>query len=326
MPIISSENDYNPNWLYRFGHLNTVIPNLFRRFPKPFEKRHRIELADGDFLDVDFRNQNGSDNLLLLHGLEGSADAQYVKGMARAFIAQGWNVYAMNYRGCSGEPNRLLRAYHSGATEDIQPVLDWISSQKNGQKIHLIGFSLGGNLTLKYLGENGEAASDFIEKAVAISSPAALFEAVDAIEHPQNVLYNARFLQRLRVKVNDKAAILKGAGIDPSYVRKIKRMRGFDEWYTAPVHGFENAEDYYHKASSLYVLDQIKVPVLMVSAKDDSFLSPKCFPYEIAKHHDYLHLETPNFGGHVGFVQEGLKGLNWVEARCLDFFIGDRNI
>jgi predicted alpha/beta-fold hydrolase len=326
MPIIDSKKEYKPSWLYRLGHVNTVMPNLFRRHAKPFNNRYRLKLPDSDFIDIDFNDQRGKENLLLLHGLEGSADAQYVKGMASAFLAEGWNVFAMNYRGCSGEPNRLLRAYHSGATEDIQPVINWINSIKPNEKIHLIGFSLGGNLTLKYLGEKGSSAQSYITKAVAISAPTALFEAVGAIERPQNVLYNARFLRRLRKKVQEKSKLFREAGMDPGFVRNIKRMRGFDAWYTAPVHGFENEEDYYHKASSLYLLNEIKVPTLMVSAKDDSFLSPQCYPYQIARQHDQLYLETPDFGGHVGFVQEGLQGLNWVEARCLDFFIGAENI
>lgn len=319
MPILKN-SDYHPFLPLRWGHVNTIVPNLFRNLGKTGYQRERIELEDGDFLDLDFLDQKSDHSILLCHGLEGNSQAQYIRGLARQFSSLGWNVYAMNYRGCSGEPNRLLRAYHSGATEDLEAVINWISTNHAREQLHLVGFSLGGNLVLKYLGEKAEKLVGKVPAAVAVSVPVALFEAVESIQSPRNFLYNAHFLLKLRRKVREKSAVFKAAGWNPNEVLRLRKMREFDDWYTAPVHGFENAEDYYHKSSSLYVLDKIHVPTLILNARDDSFLSPKCFPEEIARSHDHVYLETPEYGGHVGFMDQGLNGQSWAESRIIDFF------
>ncbi len=323
MPLIEHRKGYNPSLPFRFGHVSTIVPNLLRRQDRPGYKRERVELEDGDFIDLDYVDQGAENTILMLHGLEGSSEAVYVKGMARVFLERGWNFYVMNYRGCSGEPNRLLRAYHSGATEDVRSVIEWIRTQKEKESLHLIGVSLGGNLTLKYLGEEAENAVGFIKRAMAISTPIALFESIDGLERSENIAYQMRFLRRLNEKAKGKRAIMEEAGFDLSVIRKMRSLREFDEWYTAPVHGFDDAQDYYHKASSLYVLDKIAVPTLLVSAKDDSFLTPLCYPTEIARDHDLFYFEETLYGGHVGFVNGSLNGMNWIEGRCLQFFEED---
>ena len=317
VPLIT-QDDYRPGWPFGNAHLATTLPTLLRRVPAPAFRRQRIELADGDFLDVDlFRQpQEGAPTAVLCHGLEGNSRRQYMLGMARALIDLGWSVAAMNYRGCSGEPNRRAISYHSGATEDLHAVVTHLD--RPGQPVcGLVGFSLGGNLVLKYLGEDPERVPPGIRAAVAFSVPVDLAAGGRQLAQPANGLYQKRFLRKLECKIREKAALFPDQ-VNPEALSRVRDLRDFDDHYTAPLSGFRDAADYYFRCSSKQFLPRIERPTLLVSAQDDPFLSPECYPVQEAEASSCLHLQMPRHGGHVGFRLAG--GLYWSEQRACGFF------
>lgn len=298
-------------------HLETIIPALFRKVEDIQYERERINTPDNDFLDLDWV-KTGSDKVVIIsHGLEGSADRPYIKGMARTFSHNGYDALAWNFRGCSGEMNRKLRFYHSGATDDLEVVVNYAT--KNYKEVNLIGFSLGGNITLKYL---GELPRGHIHRAVAFSVPLNLHSSCIKISELSNFIYAQRFLNNLKDKIRLKARLMPDA-LDTKPLKRIKKLTDFDDTYTAPIHGFAGAVDYYTKCSSLFFLDGIKTPTLLVNAKNDPFLSAECYPHEQLKNHNYIKFEVPERGGHVGFSTYNDKGRYWSEKRALDFIRTD---
>lgn len=316
MPIIPST--YRAPWFLRNGHAHTICPAAFRRVADVRYIRERIELEDGDFLDMDWSRAQGRNALVIAHGLEGSSDGAYVKGMARAFNRRGWDVAAMNFRGCSGEPNRLLRSYHSGATDDLLHIVRHVH-RSGYERVGLVGFSLGGNMVLKLLGELGGDAPSWLTGGVGVSVPCDLKAACEAMARRINALYMRRFLVSLREKLRSKQARFP-VEMDDSGYERLKTFQHFDDRYTAPLHGFRDAEDYWDRCSALAFLPAIRRPALLLNALDDPFLAPECFPNEMAAAHQWLHLETPLHGGHTGFVGGGLRPDEYFsERRALEF-------
>ncbi len=317
MPIVP-RSSYRAPFLLSNGHLQTIIPTLFRKVDGVIYQREQIATPDDDFLDIDW-SPVGSDRLgVVAHGLEGSSDRAYVRGMVRQLNRQGWDALAWNFRGCSGETNRKLRSYHSGATDDLDTVIQHVLQKDVYQRIALIGFSMGGNIILKYLGEQGSQAPDEIYRAVVFSAPCHLASSADKISRGFSRVYLKRFLRLLHEKIREKMSILPGQLDDAGY-KKIKTFPEFDERYTAPIHEFKDANDYYRRSSSLYYLPAITIPTLIVSAANDPFLTPECFPVSEAKENPHLYLEIPDSGGHVGFITVGNDGVYWSEQRALEF-------
>ncbi|MCU0359048.1 MAG: alpha/beta fold hydrolase [Cyclobacteriaceae bacterium] len=313
---MNSSLHYSPPPLLFNGHLETIFPALARRVAIAPYQRERITTPDDDFLDLDWLKQ-GSDKLVVLsHGLEGNTTRAYVKGMARAVFGKGYDVVAWNYRGCSGEMNRQLRFYHSGATDDLDTVLQHINQKTAYREIVLIGFSLGGNMTLKYLGEERLRPNNII-KAIVFSVPLDLHASCIQISKRENWLYAKRFLKSLKKKVADKAAHRKE--LDTRGLSRIKTLMDFDNYFTGPLHGFQDAIDYYTRCSAIRFISNITVPALVVNALNDPFLSRECFPTDMLQNHPYVKLETPENGGHVGFTQFNGNGLYWSEVRTLAF-------
>jgi predicted alpha/beta-fold hydrolase len=280
----------------------------------------RIPTPDGDFLDLDWSEvgAGGAGRLVILsHGLEGSSDRAYVRGMVRAFNRHGWDALAWNYRGCSGEPNRLFRSYHSGATEDLDAVLQHALTRGHAA-VGLVGFSLGGNLTLKYLGERGDAVDARVAGAVAFSVPCDLASSAVKLARPENLAYMRRFMLSLTGKLAAKRTRFPGRLPDVD-VSKMRTFAAFDGYYTAPAHGFASAEDYWRRASSRPFIPGIRRPTLLINAQDDPFLTPACVPEEEARDHPHFHLLTPRWGGHVGFMQDRLDGAYWSEEVATAF-------
>lgn len=255
--------------------------------------------------------------MIISHGLEGNSERAYVRGMARAGHQNGFDVLAWNFRGCSGEVNRQLRFYHSGATDDLDVIVK--HARKSYQEIYLVGFSLGGNLTLKYLGE-GKVPVE-VKRAAVFSVPLNLGTSCDKIAEPSNWIYQRRFLKSLALKVIQKSPYHKE--LDVKGIQLLKTLRDFDDRYTAPLHGFNNAAHYYEKCSSIFFIDHIQIPTLIVNAANDPFLSKDCYPTEQVKGHAYVTFESPGFGGHVGFSQFSKNGLYWSEERALKFLLSD---
>jgi predicted alpha/beta-fold hydrolase len=315
MPLIPSST-YTPPVGFGNPHLQTIFAGRLRRVDGVRYQRERIETPDGDFLDLDWSRVGADRVAVISHGLEGSADRAYVRGMARALNRQGWDALAWNFRGCSGEPNRRLRLYHSGATEDLDAVVQHALASYD--RVALVGFSLGGNLTLKYVGERGHDVDDRVTRAVALSVPVDLAASSVALGRWENGLYMRYFLRSLRRKVRTKERQFPGE-IDAKGLGRIRDFRGFDDRYTAPLHGFEDAEDYWRRSSSKRFLDGIRIPTLLVNAADDPFLTPACYPVDAARRNDCFWLETPARGGHVGFVTLNNDGEYWSERRTGEF-------
>jgi uncharacterized protein len=313
MPIVASL--FQPPLFLRNGHLQTILPALLRRPSPVVFRRQRLELADGDFLDLDWAT-SGADRLAIIcHGLEGSSEDRCIRGMAIRLQTAGWDVLAWNFRGCGQELNRLVRFYHSGETGDLGAVISLAAERYS--RIALVGFSLGGNVTLKYLGEG--ASHPAVIAGVAISVPIDLAASANAIDRRwSNRIYLRRFLSRLLPKVVAKASRFPDQ-LDASRSHQIRTLREFDDRYTAPIHGFRDAIDYWEKSSARQYLDGIRVPVLLINARDDPFLTPESFPYIEAEKSSHLFLEAPVWGGHVGFIDSVTHIKPWYESRSAEF-------
>ena len=318
-PLILREDTYNPPFGFRNAHLQTIYPTLFRKVPVVTRTRERITTPDGDFIDLDWSALEGSGQLAVItYGLEGRSQGNYCQGMAAALLKAGWEVLIWNFRGCSGEPNRRLNSYHSGATEELELVLDHVSNTTRYDRISLIGFSLGGNLTLKYLGDRGTGIDPRILGAVALSVPCDLASSAKQLEHWQNRIYMRRFMRTLRAKVREKAQRFPQA-LNLDGLDRMRTFAEFDHTYTAPIHGFEGASDYWARSSCGPVLNKIAVPTLLISALDDPFLTPECYPYDAVEANPYFEMDTPQHGGHLGFVEFNDEGVYWSERRTLAF-------
>jgi predicted alpha/beta-fold hydrolase len=306
---------YNPPFFLFNAHLETIFPSVTRRVNDIKYERERITTSDDDFLDLDWVRHGSKKLVIISHGLEGNSTRAYIRGMARAFFGFGYDALAWNYRGCSDEMNKQRRFYHSGATDDLDTVIHHAIAQKKYEEICLIGFSLGGNITLKYLGER--QPDPIIKKAVAISVPLNLHTSCEKISLRSNWVYSNRFLKSLKKKVKTKAALRND--IDITNIDKLKTLREFDDAYTAPLHGYKDAIHYYTECSSIRFVKNITIPALIINAKNDPFLSDDCYPSEMLKDHPYVIFESPERGGHVGFIQLGKNGLYWSEARAIAF-------
>ncbi|ARV08806.1 alpha/beta hydrolase [Winogradskyella sp. PC-19] len=315
MPII--ESTYKPLFWTKSGFVSTVFSGLARKVSNLDQSRERITLPDNDFLDLDWSYSESKSNkvIILLHGLEGHAQRPYLTGAAKLFNQNDIDACAVNFRGCSGEPNLLYRSYHSGATEDLDAVVKHIISLDKYDEIYIKGISLGANMALKYVGEERELPKA-VKAVIAISSPCDLKGSCDELLSLKNKAYAIRFLDHLKQKLKPKLKQFPDKITVDDY-KSIKTLIDFDHVYTSKAHGFKDAYDYYQKASSLQLLPNIKVPSLLINALNDSFLSPDCYPVKEAKANPNLYFEMPKYGGHVGFIQKGEFYYN--EKRALDF-------
>lgn len=313
MPLLTS-NYKSPYYLFN-GHLETVVPSMFRQVGGRPYKRERLELPDGDFVDLDWLKQGSERLVIVSHGLEGSSERHYAKGVAQHFFQHGWDALAWNCRSCSGEINRLPRFYHHGDTMDLRTVIDHAAASY--KQIVLVGISMGGSMALKYLGEPDGKKAHAVKAAVAFSVPCHLQSSAQELDKPSKQFYLQRFLRKLGRKIAIKARLFPDV-VSFERFHEIRTFRDFDNRYTAPLHGFDNADDFYRRAACVAYLPGIKTPTLLVNAANDPFLTPSCFPMEIARDHNFFHLEIPATGGHVGFSLLN-STTNWMERRALEF-------
>ncbi|MTI30072.1 YheT family hydrolase [Xanthovirga aplysinae] len=322
MPLVNHQ-PFNSPWPLFNGHLQTVFPSIFRKINGITYQRERIHTPDHDFLDLDWASNNNERLVILSHGLEGSSQGQYIKGMVRAFQAQHWDCLAWNYRGCSGEPNQTEKAYHSGATYDLNLVVQHVLKKEQYKEIALIGFSLGGNLTLKYLGEQARNLSPLIKKAVVFSVPLYLLDSSWHLAKKSNFIYAQRFLIALKKKARQKAEAIPDK-IDTNQLKGVKTIMDFDDRFTAPIHGFNGAEDYYKKCSSINFVEEIQIPTLVVNAGNDPMLPETCYPIDFFKGLKNVYFEMPQNGGHCGFtLPKNGNPLIWSEMRAIDFIVNN---
>ena len=315
-----------PWWLWG-PNAQTMGGKLFRRDPGLSLRRDRIDTPDGDFLDLDFTPDPDPSRplILLLHGLEGSSRRGYMLTSYAAMLAHGMAAVGFNFRSCSGEPNRTARLYHSGETEDLRFVLKTLSKRFPGRPLGALGFSLGGNVLLKSLGEDGDGPRTPLEAAAAISVPYDLVAGADTLETgPWGRLYTAYFLRMLKKKVRAKAGILQ-PHLDTEAVLRSRTIREFDDLATAPLHGFPDSEEYYRLSSSNRFLSGIRVPTLLIHAMDDPFLPREAIPEEAIEANPALQRAFTEHGGHVGFVQGGTpwSAFPWAEEEAARF-LADR--
>lgn len=315
MPIVQS--NYKPLFWSKSGFISTVYSGLVRRVNGLQQKRERITLPDGDFMDLDwsYTKEKSKKVIILLHGLEGHAQRPYLTGAAKLLNENGIDACAVNFRGCSGEPNRLYRSYHSGATEDLDAVVQHILSLDSYSEIYIKGISLGANMALKYAGESDTLPKE-VKAVIAISAPCDLKGSCDELLSLKNKAYAIRFLDHLKQKLKPKLVQFPDELSKQDY-KSIKSLIEFDHVYTSRAHGFKDAFEYYEKASSGQFLSNIKVPSLIINAKNDSFLSESCYPIKDAETNPNVYLEMPNYGGHVGFILRDDYYYN--EKRALEF-------
>lgn len=314
MALLNRPPDFKPAWWLPGGHLQTLWPSLRKRKIKIPLERERLPLPDGDFLDLDWVTGNaGAPIVLILHGLEGSIESSYAKGMLNALKNSGLRGVFMHFRGCSGEHNRSVQSYHAGETKDLGFFLQTFNQREPLTQIAAIGYSLGGNVLLKYLGET--QVDNSICCAVAISVPFLLNRCADKLQRGFSSIYQKHFLSLLRNKILDKAKSIL-LPIDLKSMAKIKNLWDFDNAVTAKIHGFKDAKDYYEKSSSFSYLSKIKKKTLIVHAWNDPFLYLDAIPPK-----DQIpvnvQLEMQQSGGHVGFIAGGLpwKPKYWLEER-----------
>ena len=315
MPLITSA--FKSQGIFINGHFSTIYSAKIRVKPPLVQTRERLLLKDRDFLDLDLSLQASTNNQMavLLHGLEGNAQRSYIKGQGKYLHDRGWDICAVNYRGCSGEPNKKYSSYNAGKTDDLHEIIVHLTSKYPDHSLVLIGFSLGGNLLLKYLGE-GQAVPKAVKTAVAVSAPLSLRGSLESLSKPINWVYRTSFLMDLKKKYRQKLIMFEDE-LPDHQPTSVKSLLDFDNIYTAPAHGFVDAYDYYAKNSSRQFVPNIQIPVLILNALNDSFLSRDCYPFEFASDAKNIYLETPKTGGHVGFYQQGPHFYN--EKRAFEF-------
>ena len=307
-----------PLWLPG-GHLQTIWP-VARAPEVPAYTRERWDTPDGDFIDTDWLPlRPGAPLVVLFHGLEGCSGSHYARAAMKALEAAGWNGVVPNFRGCSGTPNRRLRAYHSGDSAEIDWILERIATRHHPAPVFAAGVSLGGNALLKWLGETGEAAGQRITAAAAICPPLDLEVSGLALGEGFNRVYAARFLRTLKAKALAKIA-LHAAPLDAGRIRSARTLYAFDDAFTAPVHGFDGVLDYWRRASSRPWLKSIATPTLLLNARNDPFVPAAALPRN-DQCASSVTMEFPADGGHVGFLTGRFPGhIDWLAERLMRFF------
>ncbi|WP_018605355.1 hydrolase [Uliginosibacterium gangwonense] len=307
-----------PSWL-KGPHAQTIWPLLIKG-SRPKLRRKRWATPDGDFIDLDFLpTQDKKPLLILFHGLEGSSRSHYARSLMRAAYARGWNGVVVHFRGCSGEPNKLPRAYHSGDADELDWILRKLAQRYPGVPRYAAGVSLGGNALLCWLGTRGPKAYKYIQKAAAISAPMDLSISGHVLGQGFNRVYTQYFLSTLQKAVRHKAKRFPGL-FNAEHAQKARTLREFDDAYTAPMHGFRNAEDYWRRASAKPLLQHIQLPTLVLNARNDPFLPAQALPtrFDVSP---MVVLDQPEEGGHVGFVSGTFPGnLDWMPNRVLRYF------
>jgi len=309
---------FKPAWWLSNPHLQTLWGALIRRRKIPALHYERLELPDNDFLDVAWGDAPRPDSpvILVLHGLNGSIQSHYIPGTLKSLIDKGWRPLFMHFRGCSGEPNRQRRSYHFGFTDDLDYLLPLIQDRFPNAPIAAIGYSLGGNVLLKWLGTRSE---NIIQAAVAVCVPFQASAMVDKLNRGFSRIYQTRFLRELAKNYKRKHQIAP-MHLDLATIQKINNLREWDDKVTAPLYGFRNAEEYYEQTTSLPHLKNIKNPTLIIQAEDDPFMTEDCFlkPSEVA---DGVTIEFSRTGGHVGFVSGTWpwRPKYWLEERIPEF-------
>lgn len=319
-------NTFIPPWWAKSPHVQTILP-VFTKVAKPALERHRLELPDGDFLDLDWQTKPkcGKPIVVIIHGLEGSAQSHYARRILQACHTRGLAAVVHHHRSCSGEANRLARSYHSGDTDDLQFSLSLLQQTYPHSPLLAVGYSLGGNVLTKYQGEYQDQS--LLTRAVVVSAPLQLAACAKRLENGFSKLYQSYLIKKLQHKVNQKLAdpeLADTMALTPMQVTKLNSFYAFDDKVTAPLHGFLGVEDYYTRASGLAFIKRITKPTLILHAKDDPFMTDAVIPHpsQLCEHVEY---ELHAHGGHVGFIEGGTpwSPRYYLERRILDFLLAN---
>jgi predicted alpha/beta-fold hydrolase len=317
---------FKPAWWLNNAHLQTLYPALIRKISPPLLRRERLTTPDNDFIDIDWCGEGMQPLIILLHGLTGSSQSVYIKGLQRILLQQGFRSVALNFRGCSGELNHSARCYHSGETEDIHFLYQTLRQREPDTSFAVVGFSLGGNVLLKWLGEQGDQLTLFA--AIAVSVPLVLSNCATKLDNGFSRLYRKSLLSELKVFVKAKQRYLEKLGklqeadkIEQlGDLKTIKSFWQYDDSVVAKLHGFKNVHDYYQRSSSRQFLKSIAITTLLIQAFDDPFMTEEVLP-GLDELSSSIHLEITKGGGHVGFIsgQNPFKPAYWLEQRIPEF-------
>ena len=318
MPIVESKYRGGPFYLIN-GHFETIVPSLFFRVRRVPYERERLELPDGDFLDLDWIRNGNKRVMVLSHGLEGNSSRHYMLRPAKLFSQKGWDILAWNNRSCSGVMNRLPRFYHHGATEDIAAVIGHALAQGYEEAV-LVGFSMGGGMQQKYLGER--EVDDRIKAAISFSVPCNVLDSADELAKKANRFYEKRFISKLKAKILEKAKLME-LPVDLEEIKSVKTFKEFDRAFTLKIHTeYKDQDDFYQKITSDQYLPNIKIPLLIVNAENDPILGGKCYPVSLAEKSANLYLEVTKKGGHVGYTIPNQPEYSYMEA-CIERFLAE---
>lgn len=299
------------------GHIQSIYPSFFRKVSIPYE-RERLELEDGDFLDLDWYRKGSKKLMVVTHGLEGNSHRPYVTALLKLFGENGFDGLGWNCRSCSGEMNRLPRFYHHGDSEDLRTVIEYAIS-KGYEEIFLSGSSMGGSLTLRLLGQFPERLPKEILGAFVGSVPLDIYSSVKELDKAYKRFYMNRFLRKLRVKLEAKQVMFpENKLVNCDNYESIRNFLDFDNRFTAPLHGYKDAFDFYEKASTKPLLKNIQVPVMIIQALNDPFLGEDCYNIGDTKNPN-VHFLVTKKGGHVGFMESG-QLYTWTERKALEFY------
>jgi uncharacterized protein len=318
MPILPSTYQNPPRYLFN-GHLETILPSLFRNVLGVNYSREKIDTPDEDFLTLDWSKVGGSKLLIISHGLEGDSRRHYAMGLVKLFNQNGIDAMVWNNRTCGGEMNLRPILYHHGASYDLNTVIEHVISTHLYKEIYLAGISMGGAQTLKYLGEKGVDLPKVIQKAAVYSTPCNLPSSAATLKLRRNLFYKNRFLGKLKKKIGAKAVQFPDL-IDLALLRKVNDFDAFDTHFTAKLHGFKDANHFYQSVSADNWMSEIAIPTLIINALNDPLLGPECYPVKLAESKSEIILEMPKRGGHTGFVVSN-REFTWAEYRFLDMFL-----
>ena len=317
MPILQSS--YKPSRIWRNPHVSTIYPSAFRKVNGVNYTREKLELSDGDFLDLDWSksSENNSRLAIFTHGFLGNSTRPYLLGGVKTFNSANYDALAWNHRGLGGENNRFERITTHGSSDELEEIINHVLYEKQYTEIILVGYSKGGNISMKYAGEKSANIPSEIKKIIAISSPTDLQGSVDVMG--KKGFYTERFKTKLLKFLLNRPEL-----IDNQILKEIPKMKYLDDItdnYIAPLHGFKDGRDYYEQCAAISVVDKIRVPTFILNAKNDPVLSESCAMLEVAKKSDYIYSEIPNHGGHCGFYQPNNDGIYWGDKRMIEFVI-----
>ncbi len=318
MPVIQPSGYPGPP-LYQFNrHVQTIAP-AFQKISVGYI-RERIQTPDDDFLDLDWVRKGNKKLVIFSHGLEGNASRPYITGPVKYFSENGWDALAWNCRSCGGEMNRQFRLYHHGEIEDISAVVRHALQTFDYEEIALIGFSMGGNISLKYaaVGADNKTLPEQVRSVIAFSSPLDLKSSIRKLAAPDNLLYRRIFIRQLKAKALKKAAAFPGR-LDEKKLLSLTTWEDQIRFFAEDFHGFSDQEDFFKQGSAGNFLQALRIPTLIVQALNDPMLTPECFPTALAEKNDLIYLETPKNGGHCGFSDRRNPGIAWTAKRAFEF-------